>query len=259
MHETDLPRTRAIAGRLDVRERAGSTNAELVAVASADPDAYPHLSVLLTADQRAGRGRLDRAWIAPPGAALAVSTLLRVPAIPQESRGWIPLLAGLSMVRAVRARGAAPAVLKWPNDVLVGERKVCGILAEAVVGSPDAVVVGAGVNTRMTPDERPVPTATSLAIEGAEIDDDALLADYLTGLDEQLRALAAAGGDADRSGLRGRVVTECVTVGRSIRVLLPGGGELAGVARDIRADGRLVVEVDGSEQLVAAGDVVHVR
>lgn len=259
MRESELVRTRAVASRLEVLEWALSTNAQLAAAATDAPDDYPHLSVMLTDDQRAGRGRLDRTWVAPAGSALAVSTLVRIPALPADARGWIPLAAGLAMVLAVRGRGVDRAALKWPNDVLVADRKVCGVLAEVVPGSADGIVVGAGVNTRMSRDELPVPTATSLALEGAHLDDDALLADFLTVLDAELSALVAAAGDADRSGLRGHVTQVCTTLGRSIRVHLPGGEQVEGIARDIHADGRLVIDVDDAQRLVAAGDVVHVR
>src|SRR5690606_35602634 len=116
---------RAAAGspRLQVRERTGSTNADLVAAAAADPAGWPHLSVLLTTDQTAGRGRLDRTWTTAPGTALAVSTLVRVPHLPFASRGWIPLIAGAAMTRAVAAQLPDHTVrLKWPNDVLVDGR-----------------------------------------------------------------------------------------------------------------------------------------
>lgn len=250
------PRAAAVSPRLQVTARTGSTNADVVA-ASADVQAWPHLSVLLTTDQTAGRGRLDRSWTAPPGTALAVSVVLRVADIPVSARGWIPLIAGAAMTRAVTAqvRGAGNSVsLKWPNDVLIDGMKVCGILAE-VTSDPDTVVVGAGVNTTMAAADLPVPTAVSFASLGLECDDDALLADYLTVLDEQLAALGAAGGDASTSGVHAEVEALCGTVGREVAVALPGGSTLAGTAERIDVDGRLVV--DG--RAVSAGDVVHVR
>ena len=120
--------------------------------------AWPHLSLLLTRDQRSGRGRLDRSWTAAAGTAVAVSVAVGVAEVPMASRGWIPLLAGAAMTRAVQAqlRGTEhTAGLKWPNDVLLDGGKVCGILAETVPADPDIVVVGAGVNTTMTPRRPP--------------------------------------------------------------------------------------------------------
>ena len=131
MQAGDFPRAAIIAGRLDVVPHTGSTNADLLAAVAGEPDAYPHLSVLVTDDQRAGRGRLDRTWTAPPGAALAISVLLRVPSIPTEQRGWVSLIAGAAMTRALRGQFAPDAAdggsrvgLKWPNDVLIDGAKV---------------------------------------------------------------------------------------------------------------------------------------
>ncbi|MFT4230731.1 MAG: biotin--[acetyl-CoA-carboxylase] ligase, partial [Microbacterium sp.] len=239
MREEGYPRAAATSPLLQVRERTGSTNADLVAAVARDPGAWPHLSVLLTTDQTAGRGRLDRSWTAPRGSALAASVLVRVPAIPPAARGWIPLVAGLAMARAIAAQltGHGHTVrAKWPNDVLVepaavpgravgggppGGGKICGILAEAVPGDTDAVVIGAGVNTRMAAVDLPVPTAISFAALGAQCDDDALLADYLTTLDEQLSALAAAGGDAAAAGVAAAVEAVCATLGQQVAVALP--------------------------------------
>ncbi|MBP3977945.1 biotin--[acetyl-CoA-carboxylase] ligase [Microbacterium sp. BLY] len=251
----DLPLSAARAGRLEVLAATGSTNADLRA-RTADVEGWPHLSVLLTRDQTAGRGRLDRRWEAPAGTALAVSVLLRALPADPAARGWIPLAAGVAMAEAVAAQLPADAVaLKWPNDVLVDGRKICGILAEA---GPDTVIVGAGVNTAMTTAQLPVPTATSFAVQGVAVDEDALLHAYLTALDRHLTALAAA-GDARSSGLHEAVTARCATIGQRVRVALPGGAALEGTAVGIDDEGRLLVEVEGAVHAVSAGDVVHVR
>ncbi|WP_203137736.1 biotin--[acetyl-CoA-carboxylase] ligase [Microbacterium sp. JZ31] len=245
----EFERARAVAGQWRHVDATGSTNADLVAAAQADP-ALPHLAVLLTRDQRAGRGRLDRVWQAPAGAALAVSVLVRVPDVPLAARGWIPLAAGAAMAAAVRAQlPGHDTGLKWPNDVLVDGRKICGILAE---GTADlaAVVIGSGINTAMRAEDLPVPTATSFSALGATCDEDALVADYLAELDRLLTALVA---DAD--AVRDVVRALCLTIGREVTVSLPDGSALRGVAGDIDAEGRLVV----AGTAVSAGDVVHVR
>ncbi|WP_101846570.1 biotin--[acetyl-CoA-carboxylase] ligase [Zhihengliuella sp. ISTPL4] len=250
-----FPRSAALASRLEVLDATGSTNADLRGHAD-DIDGWPHLSVLLTRDQTAGRGRLDRRWMTPAGAALAVSVLLRdLPSDP-AGRGWIPLAAGVAMTEAVAEQlpGAAVA-LKWPNDVLVDGGKICGILAEA---GPRAVIVGAGINTAMTSAQLPVPTATSFALHGVVVDEDALLHAYLAALDRHLTGLAAT-GDAVASGLHAAVTARCATIGQSVRVSLPGGSQLEGTAVGIDGEGRLLVAADGAEHAVSAGDVVHVR
>ncbi|MFJ4173836.1 biotin--[acetyl-CoA-carboxylase] ligase [Microbacterium sp. NPDC089696] len=251
----ELTRARDIATRVEVLPEVGSTNAALRALA-ADPEAWPHLSVLLTDAQTAGRGRLDRVWTAPPGASLAISVLLRRLPVDPRARGWVPLAAGVAMADAVAAQlPGSDVVVKWPNDVLVDGRKICGILAEA---TGDAVVVGTGVNTAMTTAELPVPTATSFAVLGAVADVDRLLADYLLGLDGLVAGLVAT-GDAVASGLHATVTARCATIGQDVRVSLPGERMLEGRAVRLDEDGRLVVHDDAGEQAVAAGDVVHVR
>lgn len=257
------PRTATVSPRVQVVESTGSTNADVVRHVVEDPEEWPHLSMLLTTDQRAGRGRLDRSWVAPPDTALAVSVVVRVGAIPVAARGWIPLIAGAAMTRAVKAQLAGTghfAALKWPNDVLLDGLKVCGILAEVVPGHPEIVVVGSGVNTRMQPVDLPVSTATSFAAVGLECDEDRLLADYLTALDDLINALGAAQGSAVASGVLAAVQAECSTIGSEVAVSLPDGEMMRGRATRIDEDGRLVVEQDSEfESAVSAGDVVHVR
>ncbi|KJQ53641.1 biotin--[acetyl-CoA-carboxylase] ligase [Microbacterium sp. SA39] len=251
----DFPRARAVVPRLQVLRDTGSTNADLRAHVD-DTDAWPHLSAVITRNQTAGRGRLDRTWVAPDGASLAVSVLLRALPADPGARGWIPLAAGLAMTEAVSEQLAGHDVaVKWPNDVLVDGRKICGILAEATT---DAVIVGTGVNTAMTAEQLPVPTATSFAVLGTAVDEDRLLADYLERLGEYLSALTAA-DDAVVSGLHAAVTARCATLGLAVRVSLPGDRMLDGVATALDAHGRLLVSADGSAHAVSAGDVVHVR
>ncbi|MGB9377946.1 MAG: biotin--[acetyl-CoA-carboxylase] ligase [Mycobacteriales bacterium] len=227
-----------------------STHADVSALARAG---QAEGLVLVAESQTGGRGRLDRAWVSPPQAGLTFSVLLR-PDVARERWGWLPLVAGVAVARAVATLTEVEAVLKWPNDVLVGtgRRKVAGLLAEV---SGDAVVVGAGVNVLTRPAELPTADATSLAIEGASVTDRSTI------LVAILRALAAdytawcAGAD-----VRAAYLAVCDTVGRSVRVAFPDGTELHGVAMDVDDAGRLVVsDSEGTLTAVAAGDVVHVR
>ena len=256
------PRAAARSPRVQLTESTDSTNADVIEGVRDAPGLWPHLSVLVTTDQRAGRGRLDRSWVAPPGTALAVSTLVRVPDLPVSARGWIPLAAGAALVRAVRGQlgsSGHEAALKWPNDVLLDGAKLCGILAEVVPSHPDCVVIGTGINTRMSQAELPVETATSFLAAGIDVDDDRLIADYLDALDRYLADLAATGGDAAVAGLHADVAKNCATVGKRVTVSLPDGTSLEGEATGIDADGRLVVDSGGDPIAVSAGDVVHVR
>lgn len=251
----DFLRARETASRLEVLPQTGSTNADLRAHAD-DEEHWPHLSALITRHQTAGRGRLDRTWVAPDGASLAISVLLRVLPGASSARGWVPLAAGAAMVDAVAAQLPGHDVaVKWPNDVLVDGRKICGILAEAV---GEAIIVGSGINTAMTAAQLPVPTATSFAVLGVEVDEDRLVAEYLRALGEHVSALAAS-DDAVAIGLHAAVTERCATLGLAVRVSLPDDRVLEGVATALDAEGRLLVSEGGALRAVSAGDVVHVR
>jgi BirA family biotin operon repressor/biotin-[acetyl-CoA-carboxylase] ligase len=279
--------------------------------------ALADLTVLATDTQTAGRGRLDRAWSTPPGTALAVSVFLAhepggapaplgsassapnpAAALPRATLdprrlGWVPLFAGVAMVRAVRSLGVTGAGLKWPNDVLVDGRKLCGILTEL---TPTGVVVGAGLNVSMTAQQLPVPTATSLVIEGvpehgeprrAGVDDldatadseaaptsaaptpnpttagpttllDRALAAYLREFVQLVGRWREAEHPAD---LRPAVEQHLQTVGLAVRVDLSGQPPLRGVAVGLDDDGRLLVRESATSGVVAvaAGDVTHLR
>jgi len=240
----------------------GSTNADLLARAA---DGAPEGTVLAAEEQRAGRGRMGRAWVSPPRAALTFSVLFRPGAVPPARLGWLPLLTGVAVTSAVRAVTAVDARLKWPNDVLVRDAKLGGILAEAAGG---AVVVGIGLNVSTEPDELPPPgpgpagplAATSLGAEGwASPDRDLLLTALLGELEHWYLAWCRAGGDPERCGLAGEYTRRCATLGRQVRVELPGGHLVQGLAAGIDPAGRLLVRVPDGELPVAAGDVVHVR
>ncbi|GGQ17818.1 BirA family biotin operon repressor/biotin-[acetyl-CoA-carboxylase] ligase [Actinomadura coerulea] len=279
LHEAALRRALVREGGLwrDVRvvEETGSTNADLAERAR---EGAPEGTVLVTELQTAGRGRLGRTWTAPPRSGLMFSMLLR-PRVPVERLAWASLLTGVAVATALRrmtawsqagegflgdggegGEGGDTAVdvrLKWPNDVLVGDRKLAGILAEMVDGG---LVVGVGLNVGLREDELPVPTATSLAIEGAPHSDRApLLRAILREFGTWYQEWTALGGDPETSGLRTAYRDLCATLGREVRVEMPGGERVAGTARDVDGSGRLVVAGPAGDTAVSAGDVVHVR
>jgi BirA family biotin operon repressor/biotin-[acetyl-CoA-carboxylase] ligase len=240
---------------VEVLETATSTNA--VAADRARAGA-PEGLVVVAEHQTAGRGRLDRTWESPPRSAVIFSMLLR-PRVPLANWPWLPLLTGYSVTKALRGLGYDAGV-KWPNDVLIGDRKLAGILVERIE-TPDgpAAVVGVGLNAGLTVEELPVPTATSLAIEsGADPDRTEVLVTLLRALREAYDAWQA-GGDAATAHLRSSYAVACVTVGRDVRVDLPGGDVLTGRATGVDAGGRLIVSGAAGEAVVGAGDVVHVR
>jgi BirA family biotin operon repressor/biotin-[acetyl-CoA-carboxylase] ligase len=217
-----------VLGPVELVPEIDSTNAELLRRAAAGA---AHGSVLVADHQTAGRGRLDRRWEAAPGDALLVSVLLR-PVL--ERPRWF-LLTFAASLAAVDVAGGA---LKWPNDVVVGARKLAGVLAES---SGDAVVVGMGLNLRPSA----VEGAVSLEELDRALDRDTVLERWLT----------AFSGRLDRLD---DVLTDyrayCATLGQEVRVELPGE-TFTGRAEAITDDGHLVVA--GRE--VIAGDVVHLR
>jgi BirA family biotin operon repressor/biotin-[acetyl-CoA-carboxylase] ligase len=241
---------------LDVVAETGSTSEDLLAAAGAGA---AHGTVLAAEVQTRGRGRQGRRWTSPAGG-LMFSVLLRPAAVPPPGRGWLPLLAGVAVVRAVRAQGVAGAVLKWPNDVLAGGAKLAGILAEQ---AGDAIVVGIGINVGTGPADLPpaapggLPPA-SMALSGAPgADRGALLAGILAEVAAWYPAWTASGPLA--SGLRAEYLRCCATIGGNVRVELPGGAVLHGIATDIDEVGRLVVDTGDGPVPVSAGDVIHLR
>lgn len=281
----DFPRARAVAEHLVVLDEVGSTNDELASRATAD--VLPDFTVVVTTNQTAGRGRLDRTWVTPPGQALAVSVLLR-PVLADGSRvdperyGWIPLIAGLAMTRTVarliggegdrslrrsrsdRLEAGRRVTLKWPNDVLIDGRKVSGVLSTLLPGGKD-VVVGAGLNLTIRSESLPVPTATSLLLAGVTTEAEGLadlaLAGYLVELRAAWGAFIGSGADVGASGIRNAVIAVCGTLGERVRVSLPGGSARVGTAVDLDDGGHLRIRTapDAPLETVAAGDVTHLR
>lgn len=249
----DYPLSRSAVPDLRVVESSASTNSDLLALA-ADP-AVASFTALLTLDQTAGRGRLDRSWVAPAGTAVALSVLVR-DALASPLASWLPLLAGLTLAEALDDVAPGRVAVKWPNDLLIEGRKVCGILIEVAPGGRD-VVIGSGLNVAQSAEQLPVETATSLALAGIELDPgqlDTVLASYLTRLRNELEAPGPV------SRVRDRVVARCATVGLRVRVALADGSDLVGVATGIDESGRLEVQSDGGGAVtVAVGDVTHVR
>ena len=242
---------------VEVLAESPSTNAYVAQRARAGE--APGL-VVVAEHQTAGRGRLDRVWVTPARAALTTSVLVAPDQVPVVRWPWLPLLTGLAVVEGVRRATGLACVLKWPNDVLVGEQKVAGILVERVERPAGAVaVVGVGLNVSSTRDELPGPTATSVTLAGAaDVDRGALLVAVLESFGARYDAWQADLGDAE-TGLRTSYTRACSTLGRTVRVDLPSGARLEGEAVGVGPDGRLEVVSGGRVHALGAGDVVHVR
>jgi len=154
-------------------------------------DGAPEGAVVVTDEQTEGRGRLGRSWHAPTGTSLLFSIVLEPP-VSAERLPELSLVAGAAVAEAIETETGLATQVKHPNDVLVGGRKVAGILAEAVDGR---VVLGVGVNLSQTADQLPdVTPATSLALEGVVVDRDALLVTVLARLESRYDAWVTAAG-----------------------------------------------------------------
>jgi BirA family biotin operon repressor/biotin-[acetyl-CoA-carboxylase] ligase len=258
----ELKLSSEFASRIEYLPETGSTNSDLLAFAVSEPQQWPDFSVLVTDNQIAGRGRLDREWLAKPGAGLAVSVLLRPTKFGLENFGWLPLLAGLAMKNAAASLIENSAVtLKWPNDVLVTGEKIAGLLAE-VLPDGDGVVIGAGLNLSQSKEELPIPNATSLKLHGVtnfNLDD--VLVRYLASFRRLYEELSDASGNAELSGLFNSVQEACSSIGSNVKVMLPDGSEFSGKGVGLDSTGRLLVAMSDPLEIraVAAGDIQHLR
>lgn len=257
----NLESLRPLVARIDYVEATGSTNLDVAAAAIAEPEAWPDLSVLTAGSQTSGRGRAGRDWQSFPDASLSVSVLVRPKNVTIEHFGWLPILAGLAMTSAVASLLPECEVsLKWPNDVLVGDKKICGVLSE-LLADASGVVIGVGLNLSQTQDDLPIANATSLRIEGATVSFEAALEEFLTEFLGLYNEFVNHRGDADASGLRRGATAKCSSIGRRVRVLMPGDQQIEGQGLELDHSGRILVALDGEHQLyaVAAGDIVHLR
>lgn len=256
----DFEKSAKVASRLESVASTESTNTDLIAAATANTAEWPDFSVLVTAEQTAGRGRSGREWQAPAGSSLFVSVLLRPSAVPATHYSWLPLIAGLAMSNAISGfAGSARAMVKWPNDVLIADKKVCGVLSE-LLGDLSGVVVGAGVNVFQSQEQLPVTTATSLAIESIDVGSlDDLLAAFLTNLKRAYEEFIALAGELGGSDLHAAINAACSSINRDVRVVLPGDQEFFGRAIEIDGLGRLVVQNGNETRAVSVGDIVHLR
>lgn len=247
--------------RLTCVAATASTNADVLEGIRSGED-WPHMSALVADHQTDGRGRAGRSWETPPGTALTVSFVLRPEGIERQGYGWIPLLVGLAVQRTL-SRDGLPALLKWPNDVVVDDpqrlalpgweraRKVAGILCEV---EGDTVVAGVGLNVSQREDELPVPQASSLALLGAPTIERGVLLGSLAYELSAVMATWADGGGA--GGMEAAIMAVCGTLGRKVIVDRPGDEPLEGMALGLSHEGGLMIEtVDGRTVTVLAGDV----
>lgn len=207
-------------------------------------------SVVVAADQTKGRGSRGRVWISPAGANLMLSVILR-PEIPPERFGELAFVGALGVSSTLRESLELGARIKWPNDVRVGQKKICGMIVEASKG---AAILGIGLNVNWTdlPDEIS-NTATSIAIElGRTADLESILKLLLADLDIAYGVYRARG--FKRTLELWKELQE--TIGRDVTVGL-NGGSIDGRAVDVDEHGSLIVELaDGERRVIPSATVV---
>lgn len=234
----------------------GSTNADLLRMAA---EGAPEWTVVVAGHQEAGRGRLGRTWFSTQGASLLVSVLLR-PSLPPDDAPLLTLLAGLAAAEACRRACRVDVRCRWPNDLVVGERKLGGVLVEAGVrgGSLEHVVLGLGVNVAQRADDFPSDLrlrATSVAMEGGRDDPVSLLRAFL----EELRARYRRDGANLRTEVLPAYRGLCATVGREVRALTTSGQAVGGRAVGVGDQGELLVDSPSGLAVVRFGEVAHVE
>jgi BirA family biotin operon repressor/biotin-[acetyl-CoA-carboxylase] ligase len=218
----------------------------------------PEGTVVVADHQTAGRGRLGRTWVAPAGSGLLMSVLLRPALAPEQLHLATAAVALAARAAVADVAGFEPGV-KWPNDLVVGDRKLAGVLAEADFsggGDAPAVVVGIGINLNWPaegPEGLPVDVALGATaanlVSGRDVDRDAVLTSLLDHLAEQIGSWTAVASAYRRA---------CVTIGRAVRIELPDE-TFTGTAADVSDDGHLLVDIGMCLRTVTAGDVIHLR
>ncbi|MBI5410514.1 MAG: biotin--[acetyl-CoA-carboxylase] ligase [Nitrospirae bacterium] len=263
-----LLRTTTFGRTLHILQTTTSTNNEAMALAQ---QGAGDGTVVVAETQTAGKGRLGRRWYSPPEENLYCSVIMRnVPA--DDLSGWlsaVPLLSAVAVAQAIQAVAGLKPFLKWPNDILVGDRKLGGLLCESSLGGPSRtlartfVVVGIGLNVNSRRESFPEEIreiATSIAAEtGRLIDRASLLATILLELEIYSEALLTRPPETFLSGY----ARLCSTLGRRVRVNLAEGKTVEGLADSIAPDGSLRIIRDqangGGVVEVRAGDIVHLR
>ena len=253
----------ALPGFFSPLEVAASVPTTMARAAELAAAGVPEGATVVAEEQTEGRGRLGRAWVAPPGTSLLLSVVLRPP-LGREAVWLTVAAAGVALAEAVDAvaPGAGPAALKWPNDLELHGRKAAGLLAEAHLAGDRlaAVLLGMGVNVAQTAADLPpevADRATSVSLAaGAPVDRAELLAAWAGRFLGGYQTLCAGRPGAVLAAYRVRLAT----VGQRVRADRIGADPVVGTAVDLTPTGGLVVlTASGARVEVLAGDVHHLR
>jgi BirA family biotin operon repressor/biotin-[acetyl-CoA-carboxylase] ligase len=247
--------------RIELFDSLPSTNREAAQLAQADVE---HGTVVAADSQTAGRGRLSRTWFSPPGANLYCSIILRTARPPErltEWLSWLPLISALASAEAIEQVSSLHVSVKWPNDLLISERKVGGILCESGTGmrSDPFQIIGIGININVDHDDWPAElrdSATSIWQERKiAVDRNRVLAQLLLELEQCLDELVIHG--TNRIALA--YAQRCSTIGHTVRATLGNGDIVVGLAEGIGLDGSLRVRPQAAPPSSRMPEVVELR
>ena len=261
--------TTALGQILYLYQDLPSTNREASSLAQ---QGAAHGTVVAAEQQSGGYGRHGRAWFSPPGFNIYCSIVVRgksqtVPLAQWLS--WVPLVTALAVAEATRHITTAPLALKWPNDLLLQDRKVGGILCESTMTTTNGpiVIIGIGLNVNVPlqsfpEDLRPI-AASLIETVPQPIDRNRLISQLLWELEQCLDELQSHGS----TRLRQAYLARCATLGRQVKVLFPNDQQIHGTAETLSADGALQVRpLSASSRAqppalieVHAADVIHLR
>lgn len=262
--------TMSLGHPLYIHQDLASTNREALRLAH---NGAAHGTVVLAESQSGGYGRHGRPWFSPPGLNLYCSTIIRGTGLRTSLAQWLswtPLISALATVEAVQQVTTVSLALKWPNDLLLFQRKVGGILCESLFQAPTdpVIVIGIGLNVNVAREDFPddlLPIAASLSETSQQpIDRNRLVAQLLWELEHCLNELQAHGSPR----LRQAYMARCATLGRQVQVQFTTHDQIAGIAQDISVDGALQIRPlappgsfsqPGHVLDVRAADVIHLR
>lgn len=248
LRESELQAELSPYWRVSVVDITGSTQSDLAE--SIRMNSAKDGDVLIANYQSAGKGRLDREFIAAPSSALLFSLYKKV-ARPREEWNFLALLTALSITEALRDLDHTNDFkVKWPNDVLVKEKKIAGLLCQAV---EDGVIVGIGLNVSMQFEELPVESATSLLLENsAELDRNIIVKNILQNFQGKYALWNLHGSSQFISDYE----KVCSSLNRQIQITTPNLESKQAMATGVTQLGELILE-DGSH--VNSADIVHLR
>jgi BirA family biotin operon repressor/biotin-[acetyl-CoA-carboxylase] ligase len=250
-----------VGRRIELFDCLPSTSREAVQLAQAEVE---HGTVVVADSQTAGRGRLSRTWFSPPGANLYCSIILRATRPPErltEWLSWLPLISALAVAEAIEQVSSIHVSVKWPNDLLISERKVGGILCESGTGkrSDPFQIIGIGINVNVDHNDWPADlrdSATSIWQERRiVVDRNRLLAQLLLELEQCLDELDIHGTNQ----LALAYYQRCSTIGHTIRATLGNGDTVVGLAEGVGQDGSLLVRPQATQPGSESPEVVHLR